>query len=306
MTPRDSEGRVTYRWSFENVRGAILATTFLPDAGGGVDQTLSACIDDGKYATCRVGLVAGKSGSALQFNPSAAQSYAWFRSASGGASASCQGRVLQFNTDGSFVPGTASLAIAPLDQRFTFAMHIKADRLDADAQYHLFGNQNPIRYSSEGYSTGESNASFHLRLLNGVPTLSIYPESFAETPDIVLSLPANPVQPGRWYHLAVTYQTVMEPGASIPTSYVAMYVDGVQVLKKDRNEGRAANSRQRIVKESCLPYYVGGLSTIGFNWEGVQKAVPAPKGLVFPGVIDNVVFSNQALKPEQIAELAAQ
>lgn len=245
-------------------------------------------------------------GAALQFNPASSQSYAWLRGADGGASLSCQGRVLQFNTDGSFVPGTESMAIAPLDQRFTFAMHIKADRLDAGAEYHLFGNQNPIEKSTEGYATGLSNASFHLRLVNGVPTLSIYPEGFSEIPDIVLSLPANPVSAGRWYHLAVTYQTVMEPGALIPISYVSMYVDGVRVLKKDRNEGRAANARQRIVKESCLPYYLGGLSTIGFNWEGVQKAVPAPKGLVFPGVIDNVVFSNQALKPEQIAELAAQ
>lgn len=282
-----------------------MAPTFLPDADGGTDQTLSACIDNLEYATCRIGVVAGKSGSALQFNPSATQSYAWFRGAECGKYFSCQGRVLQFS-DGSFVPGTESMAIAPLDQRFTFAMHIKADRLDAGAEYHLFGNQNPIKNSNEGYATGESDASFHLRLVNGVPTLSIYPEGFAEFPDVVLSLPSHTVLPGRWYHLAVTYQTVMEPGALIPTSYVSMYVNGVRVLKKDRNEGRSAKERQRLINESRLPYYVGGLSTIGFNWEGVQKAVPAPKGLVFPGVIDNVVFSNQALKPEQIAELAAQ
>lgn len=305
---RDAEGRVTYTWSFENKAGAALAPTFLPDVGGRTDQTLMACIDDGKWETCRVGVEPGKSGAALRFsptlsdNPAITQSYAWLRGANGGKGLTCEGRVLQFS-DGSFVPGAAKLGFAVLDQRISVALHIKADRLDGGAEYHLFGNQNPIEKALEGgEATGQSNASFHLRLKDGVPTLSIYPEGFAETPDIVLALNDHRLEAGRWYHLAFTYQTVME--SDTPVSYVSMFVDGVQVLKKDRNEGRTVKERQRLIKESCLPYYLGGLSTNGFEWSGVQKAFAAPKGLVFPGLIDNLVFSNQALQPSQIAALA--
>ena len=86
-----------------------------------------------------------------------------------------------------------------------------------------------------------------------------------------------------------------------------MYVDGKLVVQKDRNADKSSIDPVRSnLNDSCEPYFVGGLTTTGFSIEGVEAAVASPDGLTFPGVIDNLVFSNRAFTDSDIAQLATQ
>jgi len=97
---------------------------------------------------------------------------------------------------------------------------------------------------------------------------------------------------------------------------VAMYVDGQLVLEQDRNKdvppsagfGKPPGESPRSqLNESCEPYFLGGLTTYGFDWphDGVGTIQASPQGYVFPGVIDDLLFSNRALTAADIAALAA-
>jgi hypothetical protein len=234
----------------------------------------------------------------LRFDPSKTQSYAWLL---GGDKkwASCPGRVLSFSPYANFTPG------GKLDHRMTVALQIKADKIESGETYHLFGTQDPVG--------SLKSASFHLRLVDGYPTISLYPDgTYSPVPDFVMKAPA-PLTPDAWHHIAVVYQ--IKPVNGKELVMVAMYVDGQLVLEQDRNkdvppkgdpEDPPTESTRSQLNESCEPYFLGGLTTYGFEWpdDGVGKVEASPHGYVFPGVIDDLLFSNRALSADQIKELA--
>jgi hypothetical protein len=287
----DAEGRVAYTWSFDNGVGALPGRSFLPVQFGSADQSLWACIDGSP--TCVVSQTPGRSGQGLRFDPSKTQSYAWLL---GGDKkwASCPGRVLSFSPYANFTPG------GKLDHRMTVALQIKADKIESGETYHLFGTQDPVG--------SLKSASFHLRLVNGYPTISLYPDgTYSPVPDFVMKAPA-PLTAGAWHHIAVVYQIKKE------LVMVAMYVDGQLVLEQDRNkdvppkgdpEDPPTESTRSQLNESCEPYFLGGLTTIGIkDWPEVGDIQASPQGYVFPGVIDDLLFSNRALSKDQIEKLA--
>lgn len=289
----DREGRVAYSWSFDNGAGNLPGRVFAPTLGGGADQALTACINL-ESTTCRVTQAVGKtSGLGLQFNPAAAQSYAWLKGGSKSGT-TCSSRVLQFDPYGYFTaPGYW------LDYRMTVAMNLKADRIESDKTYHLFGSQNPVSEISD--------ASFHLRIVNGYLTISLYPDgAHSPDPDFVMSSPSA-LTANEWHHVAVTYQIKALTVGGAERQLVSLYVDGRLVAQKDRNADRAPNEPKRSnLNDSCEPYFLGGLTTTGFSIEGVVGAVASPQGYTFPGVIDNLVFSNRAFTDSDIAQLATQ
>ncbi|MEN9452406.1 MAG: Concanavalin A-like lectin/glucanase superfamily [Pseudomonadota bacterium] len=293
----DAEGRVAYTWSFDNDDGSLRGLSFLPVEFGSTDQTLRACF--GGSLTCVVSQDAGRTGQGLRFDPSKTQSYAWLL---GGDKkwASCPGRVLSFSPYANFTPG------GKLDHRMTVALQIKADKIESGETYHLFGTQDPVG--------SLKSASFHLRLVDGYPTISLYPDgTYSPVPDFVMKAPA-PLTPDAWHHIAVVYQ--IKPVNGKELVMVAMYVDGQLVLEQDRNkdvppkgdpEDPPTESTRSQLNESCEPYFLGGLTTYGFEWpdDGVGKVEASPQGYVFPGVIDDLLFSNRALTAADIAALAA-
>jgi len=292
----DSDGRVAYTWSFDNGVGVLPGRSFQPVAFGSSDQTLRACIEGSP--TCVVSQDSGRSGQGLRFDPSKTQSYAWLL---GGDKkwASCPGRVLSFSPYANFTPG------GKLDHRMTVALQIKADKIESGATYHLFGTQDPVG--------SLKSASFHLRLVNGYPTISLYPDgTYSPVPDFVMKAP-EALAPGAWHHIAVVYQVKPVNGKELVM--VAMYVDGELVLEQDRNkdvppsadpEDPPTESTRSQLNESCEPYFLGGLTTYGVkDWPEVGDIQPSPQGYVFPGVIDDLLFSNRALSAADIAALAA-
>lgn len=291
----DAEGRVAYTWSFDNGVGVLPGRSFQPVAFGSSDQTLRACFDGSP--TCVVSQDTGRTGQGLRFDPSKTQSYAWLLG--GDKKWVCAGRVLSFSPDGSFTPG------GKLDHRMTVALQIKADKIESGATYHLFGTQDPVG--------SLKSASFHLRLVNGYPTISLYPDGTqSPVPDFVMKAPA-PLTAGAWHHIAVVYQ--IKPVNGKELVMVAMYVDGQLVLEQDRNkdvppkgdpEDPPTESTRSQLNESCEPYFLGGLTTFGIkDWPEVGDIQASPQGYVFPGVIDDLLFSNRALSAYQIKELAA-
>lgn len=292
----DAEGRVAYTWSFDNGVGVLPGRSFQPVAFGLPDQTLRACIEGSP--TCVVSQTSGRTGQGLRFDPSKTQSYAWLL---GGDKkwASCPGRVLSFSPYANFTPG------GKLDHRMTVALQIKADKIESGATYHLFGTQDPV---------GDlKSASFHLRLVDGYPTISLYPDgTYSPVPDFVMKAPA-PLTPDAWHHIAVVYQIRSETGKEL--AMVSLYVDGQLVLEQDRNkdvppkgdpEDPPTESTRSQLNESCEPYFLGGLTTFGIkDWPEVGDIQASPQGYVFPGVIDDLLFSNRALSKDQIKELAA-
>lgn len=123
-----------------------------------------------------------------------------------------------------------------------------------------------------------------------------------------------PLTAGAWHHIAVVYQ--IKPVNGKELVMVAMYVDGQLVLEQDRNkdvppkgdpEDPPTESTRSQLNESCEPYFLGGLTTYGFEWphDGVGTIQASPQGYVFPGVIDDLLFSNRALSAADIAALAA-
>ncbi|HEX5311618.1 LamG-like jellyroll fold domain-containing protein [Aquabacterium sp.] len=275
-TGADSSGRVAYTWGFDNGANVAPGRTFLPTPGAEAVRTLTTCISTSP--TCQVQEVPGKVGTALHFDPAAEQSYAWL--AGGSSTAVCSGNVLQFNPFGYFN------AAGRADSRMTVAMWVRADKIDTTSVYHLFGTQEPVY---EG-----RDASFHVRLVDGKPTLSMYPDSgFGWEPDFVVQAP-NAISAGEWHHIAVTYNDI----------HAMVYVDGLVVAQADRQQPDDKIKRSAI-NESCLPYFLGGITTYGFT-SGTTNAVKSKTGLgyVFPGAIDELVFSNRTFDGNEILKLA--
>lgn len=296
----DAEGRVAYTWSFDNGVGVLPGRSFLPVQFGSDDQKLRACIEESK--TCVVSQTAGRKGFGLRFIPpspsSGKQSYSWV--VGGSSTDMCASRILSFNPYGDFTPGDSKL-----DHRMTVALWVNADKIEAGSTYHLFGTQDPV---SEART-----ASFHLRLVDGYPTISLYPDgSGSPVPDFVMKGGAAPLTPNAWHHIAVVYQIRSETGQEL--AMVSMYVDGTPVFDVDRNKdvppsagpGKPPGESPRSqLNETCEPYFLGGLTTTGIiNWPGIADIAASPQGYVFPGVIDDLLFSNRALSKDQIKELA--
>lgn len=271
----DAEGRVAYRWNFESYAGSqLIGGTMQPIGVAGREKAANICIQDS--VLCKVEHVPGRQGRALRFKPEAEESYVWFMG--GRASSGCSGDVLSFNPFGDFT------ADRKFDHRMTVAMWIKADKIEPDSTYHLFGTQDPVALGSD--------AGFHLRLIKGVPTISLYPdEAFSWTPDFVLKA-SSAVTVGVWHHIAVTYNIIT----------TTLYVNGVAVASAPRFDGSAGLRRSKL-NESCEPYFLGGLTARGFEWPGVERAKSSGEGYVFPGEIDEFIFSNRVFGADQIKAL---
>ncbi len=272
----DASGRVAYTWGFDNGANVAPGRTFLPTPGAEAVRTLTTCISTS--TTCQVQEVAGKVGTALHFDPSVEQSYAWL--AGGSSTSICSGNVLQFNPFGYFN------AAGRADSRMTVAMWVRADKIDATSVYHLFGTQEPPAEGRDG--------SFHVRLIDGKPTLSMYPDSaFGWDPDFVVQAPSA-ISAGEWHHIAVTYNDI----------HAMVYVDGLVVAQADRQQPDDKVKRSAI-NESCLPYFLGGITTYGFT-SGTTAALKSKtgQGYVFPGAIDELVFSNRTFDGNEILKLA--
>lgn len=271
----DAEGRVAYRWTFDSFDGAqVVGATVQPTGVSGREKAANICILNSTL--CKVDQVPGRQGKALRFKPEADESYVWFMG--GRASSGCSGNLLSFNPFGDFN------ADGKFDHRMTVAMWVKADRIEPESTYHLFGTQDPVEFGAD--------AGFHLRLVNGVPTISLYPdEAFSWDPDFVLEAPSA-LRAGVWHHLAVTYNIIT----------TTLYVDGVAVASAPRFESTTVMRRSKL-NESCEPYFLGGLTARGFTWPDVERAKSSGLGYVFPGVIDEFIFSNRVFGADQIKAL---
>lgn len=298
----DADGRVAYMWSFDNGVGALPGRAFLPVQFGSADQTLRACFEGSP--TCSVSQAPGhNAGQGLRFDPSKTQSYAWLL---GGDKVGvvCTGRVIQF---GPAVEGHDFTPGGKQDHRMTVALWVNADKIESGSTYHLFGTQDPVG--------DDRTASFHLRLVNGFPTISLYPNKRSSPlPDFVMKA-KTALAPNEWHHIAVVYQIKPMTMGGDELAMVSMYIDGKVDLEKDRNEsalpsaavsGPPSEPARYGLNESCEPYFLGGLTTIGIEWPGVGTVEPSPQGYIFPGVIDSLFFSNRALSAADIELLAKQ
>ncbi|MDE1997390.1 MAG: LamG domain-containing protein, partial [Burkholderiales bacterium] len=204
----------------------------------------------------------------LQFNPTANASFAWI---AGGTSVSlCSGALLDFGDP-----------YGDLNYQMTAAMWIKPNKVESHKTYHLFGTGDPIEQ-------GLKSASFHIRMVNGQIVLSLYPGmGYSHDPDLTITSTTNFLTlptATNWHHIAVTYNNLD----------TKLYVDGKLEAGKTRNSDR---------KALCAvhrPYYLGGLSTLT-PIQGVTESW----SYIFPGAIDELVFSNRAYSDSEIAALAA-
>ncbi|HET8693506.1 MAG TPA: LamG domain-containing protein [Aquabacterium sp.] len=204
----------------------------------------------------------------LQFNSTANASFAWI---AGGTSVSlCSGALLDFGDP-----------YGDLNYQMTTAMWIKPNKVEAGKTYHLFGTGDPILQSLKA-------SSFHVRMVDGKIVLSLYPgNGYSATPDLVLSSTTNFLTLATataWHHIAVTYNNFD----------TKLYVDGKLEAEKTRNSDR------RALCAVHRPYYLGGLSSLT-PIQGVTES----SSYIFPGAIDELVFSNRAYSDSEIAALAA-
>lgn len=267
--------RVSYVWDFEG----DASTQYRPVKDGTLTSvgTLTTCADNA--GNCLVTQDAGRAGGhGLRFYPDApvAASFAWL--AGGRTDSVCSSGILQFDPFGT------------LDYRMTVALWINPDRIDNTATYHLFGTGDPT-------SIGPTlkTASFHLRIVRGKVQMSFYPSKYSDSADLILESATTLSATGsgsHWHHLAVTYDNTK----------VILYVDGkpdttvnglpVDVAQRDPNKNR--------IEEACRPYYLGGMSAL----VSVNGAPVEARSLIFPGVIDQLVFSNKAYTADEILKLA--
>lgn len=274
----DGEGREMLTWSFDQVEPTVIGQVFLPSPTGRRTQVVNVCVPGS--STCSVQQVPGRVGKALKFGlePGAIQSYAWLPG--GDPVSMCAGRVFDFNPFGTFT------ANKHFDSRLTVAMWVKLDVVEPNEEYHLFGTQDPDQFGVDG--------SFHLRLFNGKAVFSLYPNAYSPMPDLVVTSP-DALATGSWQHIAVTYFD----------THTTMYINGKVVAESDRFDPTLKEQRTTI-NESCMPYFLGGITTTGFKQDGLVNA-EAPKNgksLTFPGAIDELVFSNRVLSADDIRKLA--
>ncbi|MGE5452283.1 MAG: LamG domain-containing protein [Acidobacteriota bacterium] len=268
---------MSYQWAFEDVNGSS-THQYLP-VRNGVTTTLGTITTCGGGAVnCRVRQEdTGRTGKGLRFDPTADSSFAWI--AGGGTTSSvgalCTSNVIEFGD-----------RYGDLDQpiQMTVAMWINPDRIEAGQTYHLFGTGNPVETPS-----GIITATFHVRIVDGKVQLSLYPSSNSLSPDMTLDSATTLAvsAPGsNWHHVAVTYNNFA----------VAMYIDG----RLDAVGTRDAD--HRALCAARRPYYLGGLSSlVKIDGGPIEKA-----SYIFPGVIDQLVFSNRAYSPSEIGQLATQ
>ena len=268
-----ADGRVAYVWDFEDATGQLTHKySATKDGSPTTSGVLTICGDsDNPVSNCSVKQEAGKSGQALHFDPSVESSFAWI---SGGHSVSlCAGDIFQYGD-----PFTGALGA----YRLTVAMWIRPDEGDNTGTYHLFGTGDPL-------NNGSIAASFHLRLVHGKLRLSLFPgKGPALSADLTLdsktTISASALG-DNWHHVAVTYDDLA----------VTMYIDG----KVDATAMR--DSSERAICAGHRPLYLGGLSALA-----PIDGTPNESGgsLTFPGVIDQLVFSNKAYTADEILKLA--
>lgn len=160
------------------------------------------------------------------------------------------------------------------DFRMTLAMWIKADIIESGATYHLFGAGDPV-------TDNQKYGSFNLRLVSGKVQLLIYPSTLSSSPSLRMTSLAN-VTPNVWHHVAVTYDNTA----------TSLYVDG----KLDQT-GHTTDKR---INEPCRPTYIGGMP-ITSNSEILSAEA---NSFIFPGAIDQLVFSNRTYTANEILSLA--
>lgn len=163
----------------------------------------------------------------------------------------------------------------------TVAMWINPDQIKPGQIYHLFGTGDPVDSELKA-------ASFHIRLIDGKVRLSMYPgNGFSTTPDLTLNSNATLAAPApgdNWHHVAVVYNNFA----------VTLYIDG----RVDSTATRSVDNRALCAGHR--PYYLGGLSSlVRIDGGPIEKAA-----YIFPGVIDQLVFSNKAYSADEISKLA--
>lgn len=268
------DGRVAYTWDFEDAAGPGTHQYWPSKDGAAVAVGALTVCGDGtnllSSSDCSVKQVAGKNGGyALSFDPNAKSSFAWL---SGGHSVSaCAGDIFQFGDPFGLKQ----------DYRMTVAMWINPERIDPGQTYHLFGTGDPVWSELK-------DASFHIRLIDGKVRLSMYQgNGYATNPDLTLDSKATfsvTSSGNNWHHIAVTYDNFA----------VTLFIDG----QVDSTATRGAD--YRAICAGHRPYYVGGLSSL----VRVDGGPIEQKSYVFPGVIDQLVFSNKAYTADEILKLA--
>ncbi|HET8868894.1 MAG TPA: LamG domain-containing protein [Aquabacterium sp.] len=271
---QSADGRVSYTWTFEGASGSdgAVVRQFMPSKDG-------TAWTAGPITTCVAGAIGcrvfpvtdGHTGSALQFDPTANASFAWL---AGGTSVSlCSSDLLEFSDP-----------YGDLNYQMTVAMWIKPAKVESGQTYHLFGTGDPLVIGGTTYKA----ASFHVRMVDGKIVLSLFPgNGYRPTPDLVLTSATNflalPTATA-WHHVAVTYNNYD----------TRLYVDGQLEAQQTRG------TDYRALCAAHRPYYLGGLSSVTAI-QGVTEAA----SYIFPGTIDDLVFSNRAYSGSEIASLAA-
>lgn len=261
----DLDARVSYEWAFEDLTGPVSHQYFPRKDGVAVTQgMITTCADNA--VNCSVTQEVGKTGKGLRFYPNVSSSFAWMTGYS--AASMCSSDVLQLDPFGR------------LDYRMTVAMWIKPDQIEAGKTYHLFGTGDPIFSSMK-------TAAFHLRVVDGKVRMSLYPNEFSSEPDLKIeSTSTLSVSAGgdNWHHVAFTYDNLKS----------TLYVDG----KLEKTGDRLPKNNR--IKEACRPYYLGGMSAV----TSINGAPVEASSYIFPGVIDQLIFSNRTYSADEILKLA--
>ena len=190
-------------WGFDNGANVAPGRTFLPTPGA---EALHAHHSASALSTTRqVQEVAGKVGTACISIRRLNRAYAWL-----------QVVVHQhlFWQCAAVQPIRLFQCRWPCDSRMTVAMWVRADKIDATSVCTTCSvRKNPRRGPRWFHS---------MRLIDGKPTLSMYPDSaFGWDPDFVVFAPSA-ISAGEWHHIAVTYNDI----------HAMVYVDGLVVVRR--------------------------------------------------------------------------